>query len=160
MDPKLIFWTLALADLGALCTFAIFGVRFARRGEIARHKRAMKIATALVFTFLGAYMLKLRWLGREDMSVWSEVDVWILRIHEVFVLQMIVAGAIAWSQVRKLRSTRLVTHDPADPLPDTQTVRLHRLAGRTAVVGAVLAFLMAIGILVGMYGRVAGASAT
>ena len=156
MDPKLFFWTLALADLGALCAVALFGIRYARRGEIARHKRAMKIATLLVIVFLLSYLLKLQLLGREDMSVWSQLDVWILRIHELFVMQMLIAGSVAWIQARKLAATRLVTHDPNDPVPNSETVRIHRLAGRTAVVGAVLAFLMAIGVLERMYGRALG----
>jgi uncharacterized membrane protein YozB (DUF420 family) len=156
MDPKLFFWTLALADLGALCAVALFGVRYARRGEIARHKRAMKIATLLVVGFLLSYLLKLQFLGREDMSVWSRLDVWILRIHELFVMQMLIAGSVAWIQARKLAGTQLVTHDPNDPVPNAQTVRIHRLAGRTAVVGAVFAFLMAIGVLERMYARTFG----
>jgi uncharacterized membrane protein YozB (DUF420 family) len=156
MDPKLLFWTLALADLGVLSAVALFGVRYARRGEIARHKRAMKIATLLVFAFLLCYLLKLQILGREDMSVWSTLDIWVLRIHELFVIQMLIAGSVAWIQARKLATTRLVTHDPDDPAPDSQTVRVHRLAGRTAVVGSVLAFLMASGVLAGMYGRTFG----
>ena len=153
MDAKLIFWTCALADLGALCGIALFGVRYARRGEIARHKRAMKISSLLVVAFVLSYVLKVQFLGREDMSVWTTLDVWVLRIHELFVLQMIVAGVVAWIQARKLVKTRLVTHDPNDPVPDAKTVRIHRLAGRTAVIGSVFAFLFAIGILAGMYTR-------
>lgn len=156
MDPKLLFWTFALADLGVLCATALLGVRYARRGEIARHKRAMKIATFLVLAFLGAYLVKLRLLGREDMSVWNSLDTWVLRIHELFVLQMLIAGSVAWIQARKLIATQLVTHDPSDPVPDARTVQIHRVAGRTAVIGSVFAFLFAIKILVGMYNRAFG----
>lgn len=156
MDPKLIFWTFALADLGVLCGTALLGVRYARRGEIARHRRAMKIASLLIVVFIGSYLLKLQFLGREDLSVWSGLDVWVLRIHEVFVLLMLIGGSIAWIQSRKLVNTRLVTHDPSDPAPDARTVRIHRLAGRTAVISSACAFLLAIGILVGMYGRALG----
>ena len=153
IDPKLLFWTCALADLGLLCGIALFGVRYARRGEIARHKRAMKIASLLVIVFVGSYLLKVQFLGREDLSVWSTLDVWVLRIHELFVLLMLVGGSVAWIQSRKLVKTQLVTHDPNDPAPDARTVRVHRVAGRTAVVGCVFAFLFAIGILARMYGR-------
>jgi len=153
MDPKLLFWTVALVDLGVVCVIALFAVRRARRAEIARHRRAMKIASLLVLGFLLSYGLKLQVLGREDMSVWSVRDVWVLRIHELFVLQMLVGGSIAWIQARKLIGTRLVSLDPADPVPDPRSVRIHRLAGRTAVIGAVLAFLSAIGVLAGMFGR-------
>ncbi|MFK7896341.1 MAG: DUF420 domain-containing protein [Myxococcota bacterium] len=153
MDPKLIFWIAALINLAILCLVAILGVRHARRGEIARHLRSMKIATALVLAFLGSYVLKVLILGREDQSVWTLFDIWVLRIHEMFVLVMLIAGAFAWSQGRKLRGTRLVTHDPADPEPDTKVARLHRIAGRTAVINSVLGFLMAIGVIAGMFAR-------
>jgi uncharacterized membrane protein YozB (DUF420 family) len=153
MDPKLLFWTAALVNLAVLCGFALSGVRFARRGEIARHRRAMKVASLLIIAFLGAYVLKVVVLGREDQSVWTLLDVWVLRIHELFVMVMIGAGSVAWLQVRKLVDTRLVTHDPNDPMPDPKVVRTHRMAGRTAVISAVLAFLLAIGVLVGMFSR-------
>ena len=64
MDPKLLFWTAALLDLAMLVGFALVGVRYARRGEIARHQRAMRIATLLVLGFLGAYLAKVFVLGR------------------------------------------------------------------------------------------------
>lgn len=153
MDPKLLFWMAALLNLAVLCVVAISGVRLARRGEIARHRRAMKISTALVFVFLGAYVLKVMVLGREDQSVWTFFDIWVLRIHELFVMIMIIAGAVAWVQARKLVGTRFVTHDPADPEPAAKVVRLHRIAGRTAVINAVLGFLMAIPVLAGMFAR-------
>ncbi|MEM9175993.1 MAG: DUF420 domain-containing protein [Myxococcota bacterium] len=153
MDPKILFWAVALANLGVLCGFGLFGVRYARRGEIARHRRNMKIAGLLIGAFLAAYVLKVVFLGREDQSVWSTLDVWVLRIHELFVLFMLGGGLVAWVQGRKLEGTRLVTRDPADPLPDPGVARLHRRAGWTAVVGGVLAFVMAIGVLAGMVGR-------
>ena len=154
MDAKLLFWTAALVNLGVLVGFALYGVRFARRGEIARHKRAMKVASWMILAFLAAYVLKVQFLGREDQSVWSTLDVWVLRIHELFVVFMLIAGAVAWRQGKKLQATRLVTHDPADPAPDARVLRTHRLAGRTAVVSSVLAFVMAIGVLAGMIVRV------
>lgn len=156
MDPKLLFWAAALVNLGVLCGFSLFGVRYARRGEIARHRRAMWTASLLILAFLGAYVLKVVFLGREDQSVWSLLDVWVLRIHELFVLIMLVGGAIAWRQGRKLEGTRLVTRNPEDPAPDPEEARIHRLAGRVAVVSGVLAFLFATGVLAGMIVRTAG----
>ena len=153
MDAKLLFWTAALVNLGVLCGFALFGVRYARRGEIARHRRAMKIASWLILAFLGAYVLKVALMGREDQSVWTLLDVWILRIHELFVMLMIGAGSIAWLQGKKLAATRMVTHDPNDPLPNPKVARTHRIAGRTAVVGAVFSLVFAMGVLAGMFAR-------
>ncbi len=154
MDAKLLFWAAALANLGVLCAFAVIGVRHARRGEIARHRRSMKIASWLIVAFLGAYVLKVVFLGREDQSTWTLLDVWVLRIHELFVVFMLGGGGVAWIQGRKLLGTRLVTHDSDDPTPDPKTVRTHRLAGRIAVIGSLLAFLLAIGVLAGMISRV------
>ena len=156
MDPRLLYWTVALIDLGVLCGFALLGVRHARRGEIARHRRAMKIASLLVVVFLVSYGIKLAVLGKEDRSAWTLLDVWVLGIHELFVLQMVVAGSVAWVQARKLLPTRLVTHDPQDPAPDPRTARIHRIAGRLAVLGAVLGFVLAVGVLAGMYARAIG----
>lgn len=153
MDPKLLFWTAALVNLAVLCGIALSGVRYARRGEIARHRRAMKIASWLIVAFLGAYVLKVVVLGREDQSVWTSLDVWVLRIHELFVMLMIGAGTVAWLKAKQIVDTRLVTHDPNDPIPDPKLVRTHRIAGRTAVISAVFAFLMAIGVLAGMFAR-------
>ena len=153
MDPKLLFWTAALINLGVLCGFALCGVVFARRGEIARHLRAMRIASWMILGFLAAYVLKVVALGREDQSIWTTLDVWVLRVHELFVVFMLIGGGVAWVQSRKLVETRLVTHDPNDPLPDPKTIRTHRVAGRTAVIASVLAFVMAIGVLAGMVGR-------
>lgn len=153
MDPKLLFWGAALVNLGALCGFALFGVRYARRGEIARHRRAMKIASWMIVAFLGAYLVKVQVLGAEDQSVWSALDVWVLRIHELFVVFMLGGGAVAWFKGRQLAVTRLVTHDPNDPTPDASSVRTHRIAGRTAVISSILAFVMAVGVFAGMIAR-------
>jgi uncharacterized membrane protein YozB (DUF420 family) len=153
MDPKLLFWTAAIVDLGTVCLFAMLGVRYARRGEMARHKQSMKIASLLVVTFLVFYLLKVQLLGREDMSAWTSLDIWVLRIHELFVLQMLSGGTVAWILGRKLLVTRLFTHDPQDPLPDPRTRRIHRIAGRTGVIGSILAFVLALGILAGMVQR-------
>lgn len=153
MDPKLAFWTAALINLGALVGIALFGLRFARRGEIARHRRAMKIASFMVLAFLGAYLLKVILLGREDQSTWTLLDVWVLRVHELFVVVMLIGGGVAWRQGLRLARTRLVTHEPEDALPDPATLRTHRLAGRSAVIGGVFAFLTAIGVLAGMFAR-------
>lgn len=154
MDAKLLFWAAALANLGVLCGFAAIGVRHARRGEIARHRRSMKIASWLIVAFLGAYVLKVVFLGREDQATWTLLDVWVLRIHELFVVFMLGGGITAWIQGGKLAETRLVTHDPEDPAPDPQVVRRHKIAGRTAVIAGLLAFVMAIGVLAGMIARV------
>ena len=153
MDPKILFWAAALLNLGVLCGFGLLGVRYARRGEIARHRQNMKIASLLILVFLAAYVLKVVFLGREDQSVWSSLDVWVLRIHELFVVFMLVGGSIAWRQGRKLEGTRIATRDPADPVPDPKVLQTHRRAGWTAVLGGVLAFFMAIGVLAGMIAR-------
>jgi thiosulfate reductase cytochrome b subunit len=153
MNPGLYFWTAALVNLAIVCATAILGVRCARRGEIARHRQAMKIASWLVVAFLLSYVLKVLVIGREDMSVWSSFDVWVLRFHELFVMSMLAAGSAAWIQSRKLVGTRIVTRDPKDPEPDPKALRWHRRAGWGALLAALLGFALAIGVLAGMFQR-------
>jgi len=153
MNPALLFWTVAFVNLGIVCATAILGVRCARRGEIARHRRAMKVASWLVAGFLLAYLLKVAAIGREDMSAWSSFDLWVLRFHELFVVAMLIAGTTAWMQARKLVGTRLVTRDPRDPEPDAKVLRWHRRAGWSALLSAILGLALAVGVLAGMYQR-------
>lgn len=155
MNPGLLFWTAALVNLGVVCLVALVGVRLVHRGEIARHRRAMQVASWLVVAFLLAYVGKLAFIGREDRSGWSDLDLWILRAHELCVAAMLVAGGIAWVQVRRLEGTRVVTRDARDPDADPKAVRLHHRAGWIALASGVLGFALAIGVLVGMYGRAA-----
>lgn len=156
MTLQLLYWTAALLNLAVICILALLAIRHARRSEIARHRRSVRIASWLVLAFLGSYVVKLMWLGREDRSDWTLFDVWMLRIHEVFVLQMVVAGVVAWLHGRKLLPTRLVTLEASDPEAPAPLARRHRIAGRTAVAGACLALLFAIGVLAGMYDRALG----
>jgi uncharacterized membrane protein YozB (DUF420 family) len=156
VTPHLLYWTAALVNLAVICGLALLGARCARRSEIARHRRLVKIASLLVLAFLVSYVVKLAVLGREDRSGWTLLDLWLLRVHELFVLQMVVAGSVAWWRARQLIPTRLVTLDPKDPEPEASVARVHRLAGRVAVAGALLAFVLAIGVLAGMYARALG----
>lgn len=153
MTPGLYFWTAALVNLALVCAMAILGVRCIHRGEVARHRQAMKAASWLVVAFLLSYGMKILVVGRENMSVWSSFDVWLLRVHELFVVSMLVAGSAAWIQARKLEGTRIVTRDPKDPEADPNSLRWHRRTGWTAVVAAIVGFTLAIGVLAGMYRR-------
>ena len=103
MDPKLLFWTGALANMVVIVALAAAAVRARRRGDIRRHRRGMLAAAALVGLFLLSYALKLVWLGREEIERWSVTDVWILRIHELCVLAMLFAGG-TFSSVRRAGS--------------------------------------------------------
>lgn len=116
----------------------------------------MKLASWLVIAFLLSYVAKVALVGREDMAVWSQLDLWVLRFHELFVMAMLAAGCMAWFQARRLEGTRIVTRDARDPDADPKTVRLHHRAGGIAVVSAVLGFVLAIGVLAGMYRRANG----
>jgi len=155
MNPGLFFWSAAFVNLGVICALALLGVRCARRGEIARHRRAMTIASWLVVAFLLSYVLKVVLIGREDMSGWSSLDLWVLRGHELCVALMLIAGSTAWIRSRKLAGTRVVTRDVRDPEPPPQVLRGHKRAGWAAVLSALAGFMLAIGVLAGMYTRAA-----
>jgi len=153
MDPKVLYWTGALVNLGVIAVLVTRGVGQVRRGEVARHRRSMVTSAWLVVAFLVSYVFKVMLLGREDLAVWSNVYVQTLRFHETCVLVMLVGGVIALTRARRMRGTRNVTRDPSDaPAPDS-TVRWHHRAGWAAVVGAIAGLLSAGVVLVGMYAR-------
>jgi len=153
MDPKLVFWAAALVNLGVIVVLVVVGVASIRRGRVALHRRCMKTSAWLVVAFIGAYGLKLAFLGREQMSLWSPAAISNLRFHELCVLTMTVGGSVALTRARRMRGTRNVTRSPQDPHAPGSTVAWHRRAGWSAVVGAGLGFATAIFILIGMFER-------
>jgi uncharacterized membrane protein YozB (DUF420 family) len=157
MNPSLIFWTAALANLLAVTALVAMGIRSIRRGNLSAHRRCMKTAATLVICFLGVYPLKVLWFGRERLSEWSGQAILTLRIHEVCVFAMIVGGLTALILSRKMHPNRnRLTHLPDAPLASNRALTRHRIAGWTAAIGAGLAFLTAAIVLLGMYERAAG----
>ena len=152
MDAKLLYWTGALVNLGVVVLLAADGVRRIRRGEVRAHRRRMLAAGALVGLFLGSYLVKVAALGKEDRSAWSGLDYGVLYVHESCIAVMLLCGAYAGFRAFRFRRAL----PPGDLPPAARRAadrRGHRRAGWGAVVGAVLAFVTAAGVLVGMYGR-------
>jgi len=156
MDAKTWFWTAALLNMALMAGIAVRGIRLASRGEVARHRRHMLVAVALVFVFIGSYVLKVVFLGHEDFDTWSPAAVHTLRFHELCVLVMIVGGGIALQRGHRMRASREATGDPSAAPAPAQVLRLHRLAGRIAVGSAILGFLAACLVLAGMIARLPG----
>lgn len=154
MDPKLLFWCVALLDLGVVAGCAVAGVRAIRRRDVRVHRRCMLTASVLVAVFLAAYLLKVALLGKEDRSLWTRLDHTVLYVHESFVAAMLLGGAFAlWRASRfRVHLGRSLTL-PSRPLPGRLQ---HRSAGWIAVVGAALAFATAGGVLAGMFVRASG----
>jgi uncharacterized membrane protein YozB (DUF420 family) len=153
VDPRLAYWTFALTVMGGVVACAVTGVRAVRHGDVTRHKRFMLSAVGLVGVFIASYLLKLATIGREHVATWGATSVWVLRIHELCVFTMILAGVIAGTRALRLRRMRNATKRPEDPIAPPGLVRWHRGAGRTAVTAAGLGFLFAMLILAGMYRR-------
>lgn len=153
MDPKVLYWTAAFVNLAVIAGLVLRGVVHIRRGDVVRHRRAMLTGAWLVAAFLVSYGLKVAFLGREDLSVWSAFQVHTLRLHETCVLAMLVAGSVALTRVRRMRGSRNVTRDPADPPAPESTARWHRRAGWTGVIGALTGLASAGVVLAGMYAR-------
>jgi arylsulfatase A-like enzyme/uncharacterized membrane protein YozB (DUF420 family) len=154
MDPKLLFWTGALVNLGVILACVGRGVAAIRRRDVPGHRRMMLTAASLVGLFLAAYLVKVVVLGKEDRSLWTRLDYAVLYVHELCIAAMLVGGAVAgfraWRFLPRLGASLEL---PADPLPG----RLwHRRAGWTALVGAVFAFVTAGGVLAGMFARAGG----
>jgi uncharacterized membrane protein YozB (DUF420 family) len=153
MTPKLVFWTIALANLGVVVACGARGVRAIRRGDARTHRRMMLASAALVVLFLVSYLAKVAFLGHEDRSAWTAIDYVILYLHELCIAGLLVAGGVAL--FRGLRFQRLLrpswTVPPgADALPGRAA---HRRAGRVAAWAGVFAFLTAIGVWIGMLVR-------
>jgi uncharacterized membrane protein YozB (DUF420 family) len=153
MDPKVLYWTAALVNMLAIPVLAARGIRQIRRGEVQRHRRSMKLCVLLVVGFLVSYPFKLLLLGPEDLSLWSGFFRWTLRFHELCVMTMLIAGGVALQRARSMRDTRNVTRAEGDVAAPLGTVRLHRRAGWTGVVGSLLGLLSAALVLAGMFQR-------
>lgn len=146
MDPKLLYWTGALVNMGLVVALAVAGVASVRRGDVARHRRLMLAASALVGAFVFSYVLKLALLGREAVSTWSTGAVWTLRVHELCVFAMLAGGLVAGLYAFRMRAAPLAA--------ENALVReAHRRAGRTAVIAAGAGVATAGLVLAGMYGR-------
>jgi uncharacterized membrane protein YozB (DUF420 family) len=153
MDVKLLFWCWALANMGLVVACAVRGARAIRRNDVEAHRRAMSWAGRWVVVFLLAYLTKKALLGGEDLRTWSSFARTNLYVHETFVATMLLAGIAAFVLGGRLAKTRRVTKQATDPLAPAQLISRHRLGGRVAIVGALLGFLTACGILAGMLGR-------
>ena len=153
MDPKLLYWSLALANMAAIVGFAVVGVRAVRRGEVARHRRCMTAAAWLVAAFLVSYLAKRSWAGSEDLALWSRAARINLYVHEGFVTTLLIAGATALVLGRRLARTRRVSGRAEDPAPTAEQLRRHRRFGWVAVTASALGLLTACGILAGMFER-------
>jgi len=149
----LAFWTAAWIDLGAVLALALLGVRQIRRGAWRAHRRSMLGAALLVGLFLVAYLLKVQWLGHEDLAAWTGAQRWVLRVHEAGIAAMLLGGALAGWRAWRFRDT--LPRGPQLPAGDERSRERagHRLAGRVAVAGAALAWLTAALLLAGMYAR-------
>ncbi|HVP31174.1 MAG TPA: DUF420 domain-containing protein [Myxococcota bacterium] len=146
MDPRLVYWSAAFANMVVIVALALVGVASARRGAIARHRRCMLAASVLVGLFVVSYVVKLAVLGREALSTWDPAAVWTLRVHELCVFTMLAAGATAGLRAWRLRAAPLA--------PEHAIVRgAHRRAGWTAVAAACLGVATAAAVLAGMYAR-------
>ena len=153
MDPKVIYWTFAFINMGLVVGAAFYGMAQLRAGKPSRHRRMMIVATCLVLGFLASYGFKLFFLGREDLGVWSNTAIWVLRFHETCVLSMVICGGLGLRWGRQLRETRSFSLDSADPLPNSAVVLKHHRAGQVALAGACLGFVSAGFVLAGMFAR-------
>ena len=154
MNPKLLFWCWALANMGLVLALALRGWRAIRANRIDDHRRAMTWAGFWVAVFLVGYVAKRMLLGGEDLGAWSAAGRANLRVHESLVAGMLLVGGFAGVLGRSLARTRRVTRDANDPPAALTLISRHRLAGRIALVCALFGFLTACGVLGGMLTRV------
>jgi putative membrane protein len=155
VNPKLVYWTLALTNLAVIVGCGARGVRAIRRGEVRTHRRLMLTASALVALFLVSYLAKVAWLGKEDRTAWTALDHAVLGIHELCVAAMLLAGGVALYRALRFQAKLgpgWSIPPGADALPGRNQ---HRRAGTIAKWSGVLAFVTAIGVWAGMLLRAA-----
>lgn len=143
MEPKLIFWSTALALLAAVVVCGAVAWQSIRRGEVERHRRWVHAAALLIGIFLVAYLAKVVFLGKEQLSSWSPAAVVLLRVHETIVAVMLVAGV--WARLLARRFAPAALKSPAE------LRRRHRRLGRTAMIASFLALATAALLLVEMF---------
>jgi len=148
VDPKLLYWTWAWANMAVVVGLAFSGVREIRRHAIARHRRRMLTAAALVLVFLLSYVCKTALLGYEELELWEPTFVYVLRVHEVCIFTMLLAGGTAVYLARRLRLAA-----GAESNPGARGLRRHRRAGWTALISGTLGLLTSAYVLFGMYQR-------
>jgi uncharacterized membrane protein YozB (DUF420 family) len=153
MDAKLVYWSAALANMIAVVICALVGVRRARAGAYAAHRRSMLTAAWLVLAFVGSYVLKLVFLGREQLELWEASYRTVLQVHETCVLVMVAGGIGAIVQARRLGLPRTPESVELEPGRLQRGLRWHRGMGRSAVIASVLGLLTASYVLWGMYER-------
>jgi uncharacterized membrane protein YozB (DUF420 family) len=147
MDPKLLFWTGALANMWLIVAIACSGIAKVRSGDEVAHQRRMLTAASLVVLFVVAYAIKLIFLGREDLDQWQSWSVTLLRVHEFFVLCMIVGGVCAGYFIRKVR--QLEVHSPEEISIQVSRVA-HAKAGKFTFLSVLGAAITATGVWVSM----------
>ncbi len=113
----------------------------------------MLTAVWLVVLFVASYLFKVIFLGREDLSRWSDAAIWTLRIHELFIAIMLIAGIAALVRGGRLAKTSLLSDLPDAKAPDPDERLKHKRAGRIAVLAMLFALLTAGFVLIGMYSR-------
>ncbi len=153
IDPKALFWTGALINMLVILGCAGFGIRNVRAGRVHVHKRLMLTGVWLVVLFLVSYVAKSFVLGKEDLHTWGEFHVSVLRFHETCVTIMLIAGGLALFTGLRTHLDAEDRPEGEDPLWFAGRVRLHRRAGRTAVVASALGVASAAIVLYGMYTR-------
>jgi uncharacterized protein DUF420 len=153
MDPKLLYWTAALVNLGAVVVCAGVGLRRVRRRELEAHRRSMLAAAWLVAAFLVSYGLKVALLGHEQLELWDARYVRGLHVHESFVLGMLACGGAALFQARRLGLPRGPSSPPFEARRLARELRLHRWLGRIGIASSACGFATAAYVLWGMYER-------
>jgi uncharacterized membrane protein YozB (DUF420 family) len=150
LDPKVVYWTAALANMLAAIACACLGVRRVRGGDVAGHARLMKSAGALVGLFLVSYAVKVLALGREQLELWEPRYVHVLRFHELCIALMVLAGGTAFAIATRRRLIDPVARAAA---ARGTILRTHRRAGWTAIASSLLGAAGAAYVLYGMYAR-------
>ncbi len=152
MTPRLIFWLYAMVLTCGIIGCAFVGISHARNGRYQLHRLWMNASSWIIVGFVGSYILKVIFLGKEDLQTWDSFYVVTLRIHEFFIAVMLGCGGFARYLAHQFRhtldETQLSTHWRKKR--DT-----HKKLGKLSIYGACAALITACALIVGMLQRAA-----
>ncbi len=152
MNANLAFWLYAYVLTVIAVAIGFRGIFLARRGELARHGRHMRLACNLILFFAASYLVKVFVLGREDKSDWSAFHFAVLMVHESFIFIMLIAGGYARWLARQFGDTLTA---PLADLPEDlrRKRRRHAVSGKLTITCATLALATAAVVVQGMFAR-------
>lgn len=150
MSPNLMFWIYAYALTIVALGIAFQGVARVRKGDEVGHAKKMNLAVLLILGFVGSYVLKVIFLGREPKTNWESLHFTVLYIHEFFIACMLLAGGYTRYLAGKFK-TSVGSSNPSAAMLALR--KKHRAAGKFCLIATTMALFTATFVLYTIHSR-------